>query len=212
MANLADRIASFFSGNDSNTDEGLRDLFISELKSVYYAEKRAVDALGDQADASTTNEVREAFLAHQEQSRLQVDRLEDIFRIIGIKTDNHLSDAIDGLISDSRRVITETEKGSLTRDAGLIIAAQKIEHYEIAAYGSLLTLARTLDFSQSAELIAKTLEEEKEEDRKLTILAESFVNKRSREEEDKHPGSHHEARHKAHSSDSDVTLGGPLGV
>jgi ferritin-like metal-binding protein YciE len=212
MANLTDRIASFFSGNDSNTDEGLRDLFISELKSVYYAEKRAVDALGDQAEASTTNEVRSAFLAHHEQSRLQVERLEDIFRIIGIKIDNHLSDAIDGLISDARRVIAETEKGSLTRDAGLIIAAQKIEHHEIAAYGSLLTLARTLDFSQSAELIAKTLEEEKEEDRKLTILAESFVNKRSKEEEDKHPGSHHEGRHIPHSSDSDVTLGGPLGV
>ncbi|GAB2561355.1 YciE/YciF ferroxidase family protein [Spirosoma aerophilum] len=212
MANLTDRIASFFSGNDSNTDEGLRDLFISELKSVYYAEKRAVDALGDQAEASTTNEVRNALLTHQEQSRLQVDRLEDIFRIIGIKTDNHLSDAIDGLISDSRRVISETEKGSLTRDAGLIIAAQKIEHYEIAAYGSLLTLARTLDFSQSAELLAQTLEEEKEEDRRLTILAESFVNKRSKEEEEKHPGSHHEGRHAAHSPDSDVTLGGPLGI
>ncbi|MCX6217030.1 DUF892 family protein [Spirosoma sp.] len=212
MANLADRIASFFSGNDSNTDEGLRDLFISELKSVYYAEKRAVDALGDQAEASTTNEVRSAFLAHQEQSHIQVERLEEIFRIIGIKVDTHLSDGIDGLIGDAKRVVSETEADSLTRDAGLIIAAQKIEHYEIAAYGSLLTLARTLDFNQSAELIEKTLEEEKEEDYKLTILAQSFVNKRAKEEEEKHPGSHHASRPVPHGSDSDITLGGPLGV
>ncbi|AUD03725.1 YciE/YciF ferroxidase family protein [Spirosoma pollinicola] len=211
MAALADRIASFFSGNDSNTDEGLRDLFISELKSVYYAEKRAVDALGDQAEASTTNEVGSAFINHQNESRVQVERLEEIFRIIGIKVATHTSDTIDGLISDAKRVISETEPGSLTRDAGLIIAAQKIEHYEIAAYGSLLTLAKTLDFSQSAELLAKTLEEEKEEDRKLTILAESFVNNRSKEEEEKHPGSHHASRH-IPGSDSNVTLGGPLGI
>ncbi len=210
MAALADRIASFFSGNDSATDEGLRDLFISELKSVYYAEKRAVDALGDQAEASTTNEVGTAFVNHQNESRIQVERLEEIFRIIGIKTDVHSSDAIDGLISDAKRIVSGTESGSLTRDAGLIIAAQKIEHYEIAAYGSLLTLANMLDFSQSAELLAKTLEEEKETDRKLTVLAESFVNNRSKEEEEQHPGSHHASRHTP--INSDVTLGGPLGI
>ncbi|MFD2936706.1 YciE/YciF ferroxidase family protein [Spirosoma flavum] len=210
MTALADRIASFFSGNDSTTDEGLRDLFISELKSVYYTEKRAVDALGEQAEASTTNEVGTAFLTHQNESHNQVERLEEIFKIIGIKTEVLTSDAIDGLISDARRVISGTEPGSLTRDAGLIIAAQKIEHYEIAAYGSLLTLANILDFSQSAELLAKTLEEEKETDRKLTVLAESFVNNRSKEEEDKHPGSHHTSRHIPTSSD--VTLGGPLGI
>jgi len=212
MAALADRIASFFNGNDSTADEGLRDLFISELKSVYYSEKRAVDALGDQAEASTTDEVGNAFLAHQEQSRIQVERLEEIFKIIGIKTETRTADAIDGLISDAKRVVTDTESGSLTRDAALIIAAQKIEHYEIAAYGSLLTLAKMLDFNQSTELLARTLEEEKETDRKLTILAESFVNTRSKEEEETHPGSHHASRHVAHGADSNVTLGGPLGV
>lgn len=212
MATLADRIASFFSGNDSNTDEGLRDLFISELKSVYYAEKRIVDSLGDLAEASTTEEVSAAFRAHQEVSRQQVERLEDIFRIIGMKTDTHLSDTIDGLISDAKRTISETESGSLTRDAALIIAAQKVEHYEIASYGSLLTLANTLDFSQSSVLIAKTLDEEKETDRQLTVLAESFVNKKAKEEEEMHPGSHHASRHIPHGEDSDVTLGGTLGI
>lgn len=191
-------------------DEGLRDLFISELKSVYYSEKRAVDALGEQAEASTTTEVQTAFLQHQDQSRTQVERLEEIFKIIGMRTEERISDAIDGLIRDAKRDIADTEEGSLTRDAALIIAAQKIEHFEIAIYGSLLTLSHVLDFTQSAELLAKTLEEEKETDRKLTTLAESFVNNRAKAEEDQHPGSHHIARHAAPTSDA--TSGGPLGV
>lgn len=212
MASLTDQIANFFSGNDSNTDEGLRDLFISELKSVYYVEKQIIKALGEQAEASTTDEVSQAFLLHQEESRMQKERLEEIFKIIGIKTEERSADAIDGLINDTKQLISDTEDGSLTRDAGLIIAAQKVEHYEIAIYGSLLTLAHVLDFTQSAELLEKTLEEEKETDRKLTILAESFVNSRSKVEEDEHPGSHHESRQPIADTNADVTLGGPLGV
>ncbi len=210
MATLIEQIEKFFSGNDTNTDEGLRDLFISELKSVYYTEKQITKALGEQAEASTTDEVKQAFLQHQEESRLQQERLEAIFRIIGIKTEERTADAIDGLIEDAKRMISDTETGSLTRDAGLIISAQKVEHYEIAIYGSLLTLAHVLDFTQSAELLALSLEEEKEIDRKLTRLAESFINNRSKAEEQEHPGSHHEGRHPAHTPD--VTLGGTLGV
>lgn len=212
MTALADRIANFFNGNDSTTDEGLRDLFISELKRVYHTEKRAVDALGEQANASTTDEVRQAFLQHQDETRQQIDRIVEIFRIIGIKTDDLPAHAMDGLVSDARLVISATETGSLTRDASLIIAAQKIEHYEIATYGSLLTLANMLDFSQSAELLAQTLEEEKEADRRLTVLAESFVNPRSKQEEDQHPGSHHTGRRPAVDNNADITLGGPLGL
>jgi ferritin-like metal-binding protein YciE len=210
MASLTDRIASFFSGNDSSADEGLRDLFISELKRIYYAEKRAVTALGDQAQAATTNDVRQALMEHQAQSSSQVERVEDIFRIIGMVAEERVSHGIDGLISDTRRVIADTEPKSLTRDAGLIIAAQAIEHFEIAMYGSLLTLANVLDFTQSAELLAKTLAEEKETDRRLSVLAESFINRQSKAEEDRHPGSHHASRQPPH--DQDVTLGGSLGI
>jgi ferritin-like metal-binding protein YciE len=210
MATLLEQIETFFGGNDTSTDEGLRDLFISELKSVYYTEKQITKALGEQAEASTTDEVKQAFLQHQEESRLQQERLEDIFRIIGVKTEERSADAIDGLIEDAKRMISDTETGSLTRDAGLIISAQKVEHYEIAIYGSLLTLAHVLDFTQSAELLALSLEEEKEIDRKLTRLAESFINNRSKAEEEAHPGSHHEGRHPAPTPD--VTLGGTLGV
>jgi ferritin-like metal-binding protein YciE len=211
MASLTDRIADFFSGNDSSSDEGLRDLFISELKSVYYVEKQIVDALGEQADASTTDEVRNAFMQHQEESRIQVERLEEIFRIISIANGEHTTASIDGLIDDAQRLVATTETGSLTRDAGLIIAAQKMEHYEIAAYGSLLTLANVLGFDQSAELLAKTLEEEKVTDQKLTALAETFVNRRAKEE-DNHPGSHHASRQPIVDPQMDVTAGGPLGV
>ncbi len=210
MATLLEQIENFFGGNDTNTDEGLRDLFISELKSVYYTEKQITKALGEQAEACTTDEVKQAFLQHQEESRLQQERLDDIFRIIGIKTEERPADAIDGLVEDAKRVIADTETGSLTRDAGLIISAQKVEHYEIAIYGSLLTLAHVLDFTQSAELLSRSLEEEKETDRKLTRLAESFINSRSKAEEEAHPGSHHEGRHSAHTPDA--TLGGTLGV
>lgn len=212
MASLTERIASFFSGNDSTADEGLRDLFISELKRIYYAEKRIVSALGDLAEASTTDEVGNAFIQHQQESEQQVDRLEDIFRIIGMRTEERVSDAIDGLITDTHRAIADTEAGSLTRDAALIIAAQTIEHYEIALYGSLLTLARVLDFTQSAELLALTLAEEKNTDHKLTALAESFVNNQSKEEEEHHHGSHHASRHESFDPGPNVTLGGPLGV
>ena len=212
MATLGERISNFFGGNDSNTDEGLRDLFISELKSIYYVERQAIDALGQQAEASTTDEVRAAFLHHQDQSYAQKERLEDIFKIIGLKTEEGSSSAIDGLIDDAERVIADTQPGSLTRDAGLIIAAQKIEHYEIAIYGSLLTLARVLDFTQSTELLEKSLAEEKETDRKLTVLAESFINSRSKQEEDQSPGSHHASRDRIVDPERNVTAGGPLGV
>lgn len=213
MASLTDQITAFFSGNDSAADEGLRDLFITELKSVYYTEKQIVDALTKQANAATSDEVREAFLQHQEETRGQIGRIDEIFRILSIAAGQHPGKAVDGLISDAQSVIDDTEDGSLTRDAALIIAAQKIEHMEIASYGSLLTLAHVLGFDQSAELLAQTLEEEKAADRRLTALAESFVNQQAKEEET--PGSHHESRTPHFDPDdpnTNVTMGGTLGI
>ena len=184
MASLADRISNFFSGNDADTGEGLRSLFITELKDIYYAERQAVDVLGVQADAATTDEVRNAFLQHQEESRNQITRLEQVFQSIGIDADEGTCDAIDGLADDGDRVVSNTEAGSLTRDAGLIMAAQKVEHHEIASYGSVVTLAQVLGYSQAASLLQQTLQEEKNTDRKLTQLAESFINQRAASESD----------------------------
>ncbi|WP_420150496.1 ferritin-like domain-containing protein [Spirosoma sp.] len=182
MATFGESIANFFSGNDPETQEGLHGLFVTELQDIYYAEKQAVDALGEQADASTTDEVRNAFLQHQEETRNQVARLEQVFSSIGIDVEEGSCDAIDGLVDDAQRVVSNTDSGSLTRDAGLIIAGQKIEHHEIASYGSVVTFAKVLGYTEAARLLEQTLEEEKTADKKLTSLAESFINDRAADE------------------------------
>ncbi|MDB5240770.1 MAG: ferritin-like protein [Spirosoma sp.] len=182
MATFGERISHFFSGNDQETQEGLHGLFVTELKNIYYAEKQAVDALGMQADAATTDEVRNAFLQHQEESRGQVMRLEQVFQNLGLTPDKGSCAAIDGLADDAEMVVSNTESGSLTRDAGLIIAAQKVEHHEIASYGSAVTLAQVMGHTEVARLLEQTLEEEKNTDRKLTKLAESFINDRANDE------------------------------
>lgn len=184
MATFGERISNFFSGNDTDTQEGLRGLFVTELQNIYYAEKQAVDALGEQADASTTDEVRSAFLQHQEETRNQISRLEQVFTSIGVDAEEGSCAAIDGLADDAQSIVSNTESGSLTRDAGLIIAGQMIEHHEIAAYGSVATLAKVLGYNEAARLLEQTLEEEKNTDKKLTSLAESFINNRAASESD----------------------------
>lgn len=184
MATFGERIANFFGGSDTETQEGLRGLFVSEVKDIYYAEKQALDALGEQADAATTDEVRNAFLTHQEETRNQIARLEQVFNSIGVSAEEGSCNAIDGLADDAQRVVSSTESGSLTRDAGLIIAGQKVEHHEIAAYGSVVTLAQVLGYSEAARLLEQTLNEEKNTDKKLTSLAESFINNRAASESD----------------------------
>ncbi len=226
MATFGEQIANFFNGNDNDTREGLHGLFVDELKGIYYAEQQAVDALGEQADAATTDEVRNAFLLHQEETRGQVARLEDVFRSIGVDADEKTCAAIDGLVDDAQLVVSNTESGSLTRDAGLIIAGQKIEHHEIAAYGSAVTLARVLGYMDAAQMLNQSLEEEKNTDKKLTQLAESFVNQRAASEDNNSSsGSDQNNTTNAdgtrysdssttmgYRSDNQATLGGSLGI
>ncbi|MBO0934142.1 YciE/YciF ferroxidase family protein [Fibrella aquatilis] len=183
MATIGKQIADFFAGGSTtDNDEGLRGLFVSELQGMYYAEKALVDNMPNMADAATTDEVRQAFQHHLEETRGQVTRLERIFDSIGVSADDKTCNAIDGLADDADEVISSTESGSLTRDAGLIIAAQKVEHHEIAAYGSLHALAQLLGYTEAAQLIEQSLQEEKNTDKKLTQLAESFVNERAKAE------------------------------
>lgn len=183
MASLMDQITNFFGGNAADR-EGLHGLFVNELKGIYYAENQLVDALQEQADAATSDEVRNAFLQHKQETRVQSERLEQIFNRLGIEADEMECDAADGLIDDAQKVVATTESGSLTRDAGLIIAGQKVEHHEIAAYGSLHTLARVLGYHDIAQTLQQSLEEEKATDKKLTMLAESFVNEQAASEGD----------------------------
>ncbi|WP_234735174.1 YciE/YciF ferroxidase family protein [Tellurirhabdus bombi] len=178
MASFTDQLAKFFGMNE--TDTSLRELFISELKGIYYAEKQFADAQPQMAEAATTDVVRDAFQQHRAETENQIRRLEQIFQSIGVEVDEKTCDAADGLVDDGQQVIADTDSGSLTRDAGLIIAGQKVEHHEIASYGSLHSLARLLGYHDAARLLDETLQEEKNTDKKLTEIAESFINERAK--------------------------------
>ncbi len=184
MATFGERISNFFNGDDTETSEGLRGLFVTEIKNLYYTEKVGIEGMGRSADAATTDEVRNAFLQHQQESRQQVARLEQVLQSINADVEEGSCAAADGLAEDTQTMISNTQSGSLTRDAALIIAGQKGEHHEIAAYGSAATLAQVLGYSQAAQLLEQTLQEEKATDKKLTQLAESFINNRAASEGD----------------------------
>lgn len=179
MASLTDQIRGLFSDEDQTS---LRDLFIEELQDIYWAENHLVDNLPTMAKAATSAQLRQGFETHLQETRNQVERLERVFRSIGEEPESKKCEAMNGLVKEAEEIISDTTEGTLVRDAGLIIAAQKVEHYEIAAYGSLRTLAQILGYTEAAGLLEQTLEEEKATDQKLTQIAESFVNARAKQE------------------------------
>ncbi|RYY18158.1 MAG: ferritin-like domain-containing protein, partial [Chitinophagaceae bacterium] len=149
------------SGRSEKIQEGkeslLEKFFISQLQDIYYAEQQLVKALPEIAKACTTEELEDAFNDHLAQTERHVKRLEKVFNIIGKEAEGRQCDAMDGLLKEAKSIIAETKKGSMTRDAALIIAAQKVEHYEIASYGGLVQLAVTMDLRRAADLLDKTL-------------------------------------------------------
>lgn len=151
-------------------------LFVDELKDIYWAEKNLVKALGKMAKAATSEELTKAITEHQEVTKGQLERLDQVFELIGQEPKAKKCEAMAGLIAEGQEVIDDTEEDSAVRDAGIIICSQKIEHYEIAAYGSLRTLATIMGHNEAADLLAQTLSEEKEADSMLTQIAESSVN------------------------------------
>jgi ferritin-like metal-binding protein YciE len=163
--------------NTENVEESaLKELFIDELKDIYWAEKHLSKALVKMAKAATSEELRSALETHKAETDNQVTRLEQVFEMIEEKASAKKCDAMEGLIAESESIVEDTEDGSITRDAGIISAAQKSEHYEIASYGTLRTLANTLGYSEAAQLLEETLAEEKKTDELLTQLAESTIN------------------------------------
>ena len=165
-------------GNSStNSEESmLKDLFVEELKDIYWAEKHTTKAFPKMAKAATSEEVRAAFETHLEQTQQQVVRLEQVFEMLEMPARGKKCEAMEGLVRESQTAIEDTEKGTATRDAALIISAQKAEHYEIASYGSLVQLAKTIGEDEIANLLQQTLDEEKQTDVLLTELAVSSVN------------------------------------
>ena len=162
-----------------NTNNGLRTFFIDSLQDIYYAEKHLVEALETLEEKATTQNLKNAFAEHRDVTLGHVSRLEQVFSIMGEEAKTRKCEAIKGIIKEADNIIGETETDTLTRDAALILAAQKAEHYEIATYGTLATFARTLGENQVASLLHETLEEEKEADEMLTSIAESFVNEQA---------------------------------
>lgn len=153
----------------------LEDLFLHELKDLYSAENQLVKALPKMAKAATNEELKAGFEEHLEQTKGHVDRLEQIAEQLGVKLGGHKCKAMEGLVEEGAELIDEDAE-DVIRDAGLIGAAQRVEHYEMAGYGTAIALATGLGHEDAVELLQQTLEEEKETDAKLTELAESTIN------------------------------------
>jgi ferritin-like metal-binding protein YciE len=154
----------------------LEKFFHDSLKDIYWAEKHLVKALGKMRKAATTDELKNAIEEHRSQTEEHVERLEQVFELFGKKPQAKKCEAMEGLTKEGESIVEETEEGSMTRDAGIILAAQKVEHYEIATYGTLRQLAITMGQDQIAEILSKTLEEEKQTDAGLTQIAENNIN------------------------------------
>lgn len=154
----------------------LEKLFTDSLKDIYWAEKHLTKALPKMQKAATTGELKTAIEEHIAQTQEQVTRLEQVFELFGKKVQAKKCDGMEGLIKEGESIVEETEAGSMTRDAGIIMAAQKVEHYEIATYGTLVQLAKTMGNEEAANILQQTLDEEKETDKGLTELAETSIN------------------------------------
>jgi ferritin-like metal-binding protein YciE len=157
----------------NNHMKDLRELFIDELADVYSAEQQLVKALPKMAKAATSDELREGFEQHLEQTQEHVSRVEQVFEIFGEKAKPKKCEAMAGLIKEAQEALGEDAEGAVM-DALLIACAQKVEHYEIASYGTLRAWAEVLDESEAVSLLEETESEEKETDDKLTTLSETI--------------------------------------
>jgi ferritin-like metal-binding protein YciE len=154
----------------------LDDLFHQTLKDIYFAEKKILTALPKMAKAAQGEDLRAAFEKHLGETEAQVDRLDEVFELIEAKPQGKKCQAIIGMVEEGQEVIKEY-KGSPALDAGMLAAAQAIEHYEISRYGTLRAWAEELGLDRAVKLLEQTLEEERETDRALTELAEAAVNR-----------------------------------
>ncbi len=155
--------------------ETIQDVFESELFDMYDAEHQLTKALPKMAEKSTSADLAQAFSSHLEETENQVARLEEVFQILGLKEKRETCKAMKGLVGEAEHMIGKIEKGPVL-DATLITLAQKVEHYEMASYGSLRELAKQLGYDQVVTLLSETYDEEKGADEKLTALAEEHIN------------------------------------
>jgi ferritin-like metal-binding protein YciE len=157
-------------------DSKLHQFFLQQLQDLYWAEKKLVKTLPKLAEAATSYKLKQAFNDHLEQTKNHVTRIENVFEMMGEEPRALKCPAMAGIVDEGEDIIDETDKGTAQRDVGLIFAAQKAEHYEIATYGGLVTLARTMGHMEAADLLEQTLAEEKVTDSLLTKIAEEDAN------------------------------------
>ncbi|HYF68026.1 MAG TPA: ferritin-like domain-containing protein [Ohtaekwangia sp.] len=170
------------SGNSTGVSQ-LEEYFLQELKDIFGAEKQLTKALPKLQKAATTEELKEALEEHLAVTQEHIARIEEVFELMEKKPNSKKCEAMEGITKEGETVVKETEAGSMTRDAAIIMAAQKVEHYEIATYGGLVQLAKTIGRDDVADILAQTLEEEKETDQLLTEIAEAHINAEAHEEE-----------------------------
>lgn len=160
----------------SQSGEMLEKFFHDSLKDIYWAEKHLTKALPKLSKAATNEELKSALNEHLTVTEEQIARLEQVFELMGKKAQAKKCEAMEGLTKEAESIIEETEEGTSTRDVGIIMAAQKVEHYEIATYGGLVQLSKTMGLTEVSDLLAQTLAEEKETDENLTSIAENDIN------------------------------------
>ena len=154
----------------------LFQFFIEGLKDIYWAEQQLLAAIPRMEAAATTNELMNAMSKHLSETQDHIKRLENVFSIIGEPAEGKVCFAMQGLIKEAESIMEETDEGSMTRDAAIIMAAQKVEHYEIATYGSLTEYAKTLGLNDAHGLLQLTLDEERMADQALTLIAQNKIN------------------------------------
>ena len=160
-------------------EKTLEDLFHDTLKDIYYAERKILKALPKMKRAAQSDELKAAFDKHHQETQGQIERLQQVFEIIGKRAQGKTCDAIEGIISEGEEIMDEF-KGTAALDAGLISSAQAVEHYEITRYGTLKRWATELGMKDAADLLDQTLQEEAKTDGDLTKLADSSANERAK--------------------------------
>lgn len=163
-------------------ENGLKDFLCEELKDIYFAEHEILKGLIKMKKGATSSKLKKAIEAHHNQTETQIERLKEAFELLDKKPQKKKCEAIIGILKEGDDILEDTEEGTMTRDAAIIIASQKVEHYEIATYGSLAELARTINRDDVAKLLEATLKEEKKTDVTLTILATDKINEEAAKE------------------------------
>lgn len=163
-------------------DSEFHKFFVDELKDIYWAEQHLAKALPKMQKAATSEELAAAFEKHTQETEQHITVLEQVFELLGEKAAGKKCDAMAGLLEEAKGIMEDTDSGTMVRDAGLIIAAQKVEHYEIATYGTLRTFAENMGHTDVQNLLQQTLDNEKETDVALTEIAENYVNEEAMQE------------------------------